>query len=66
MSLKNFPSFLLNFSEAEMNGREIQAFSFRSFRLEVAERQLSKDGVPVPLTPKAFDVIALLVANAGQ
>src|SRR5438045_7259213 len=66
MSLKNFPSFLLNFSEAEMNGKETQHYSFKSFRLEIAERQLLKDGVAVPLTPKAFDVMALLVANAGH
>ncbi len=41
-------------------------FHFRSFRLCETERLLLKNGDPVPLTPKAFDVLIHLVKNAGH
>ena len=41
-------------------------FRFRSFRLCETERLLLKNGDPVPLTPKAFDVLIHLVKNAGH
>ena len=47
----------------------LQSFSIRSFgpfRLELAERRLLRDGIPVPLTPKAFDVLGMLVEHAGH
>lgn len=49
-----------------MNGKNAISYAFKSFRLEIAERQLLNNGVPVPLTPKAFDVITVLVKNAGH
>lgn len=66
MSLENFPGFLLNFSECQMNGEEKHSYWFKSFRLIVEERQLLDNGSPVPLTPKAFDVLATLVERSGQ
>ncbi len=66
MSLENVPSFLLNFSEAEMNGKEKLSYQFKSFRLEIGERQLLRGDMSVPLTPKAFDVLAFLVERAGH
>ncbi len=66
MSLENYPSFLLNFSEFNLNGEEKQFFRFKSFRLNVGERQLLHRNSPVPLTPKAFDVLAVLVAQSGH
>ncbi len=66
MSLENFPNFLLNFSEREMNGEEKHFYKFKSFRLDVAERQLLHHSSPVPLTPKAFDVLVLLVERRGH
>jgi len=66
MSLENYPSFLLNFSECEMSIEEKHFYQFNSFRLDVAERQLSNNGVPVPLTPKAFDVLVTLVERSGH
>ena len=66
MSLENTPSFLLNFSTADMNGTEKKTYRFRSFRLNTAERQLFNNGTPISLTPKAFDVLELLVARAGH
>ncbi len=66
MSLKNSPGFLLNFSEGEMNDERKHFYQFKSFRLDVGERQLLKDKFPVALTPKAFDVLAALVERSGR
>ncbi len=41
-------------------------YEFGSFRLDVGERQLLNGAVPVPLTPKAFDVLAALVERSGH
>ena len=34
--------------------------------LDVADRSLKRDGVPVGLTPKVFDLLVALVTNAGR
>jgi DNA-binding winged helix-turn-helix (wHTH) protein len=39
------------------------AYQFGPFRLEPAKRRLLRDGEPLPLTPKAFDTLLLLVQN---
>src|SRR5262245_20698386 len=41
-------------------------FSFGPFRLQVSARLLQRDGVPVPLGSRAFDILAFLVSRAGQ
>lgn len=41
-------------------------FKFKSFRLDVEERQLFHNGVAVPLEPKVFDVLAALVQRSGH
>jgi len=41
-------------------------FEFGPYRLDSAERVLLRDGRPVPLTLKAFDVLMLLVENSGH
>jgi len=66
MSLENFPSFLLNFSESEMSGEAKHFYRFKSFRLYVEERQLLNNGKAVPLTPKVFEVLAALVERNGH
>lgn len=66
MSLENFPSFFPFFSEPKMSGGKRQSYEFGSFRLDVAERQLLNDGASVPLTPKAFEVLTVLVERAGH
>src|SRR5262245_17519891 len=66
MSLENSPKFVLNSSGSEMKGGEKHFYRFKSFRLDVAERQLLRHNAPVALTPKAFDVLALLVENSGH
>jgi TolB-like protein/Tfp pilus assembly protein PilF len=41
-------------------------YEFGPFRLDPAERQLRRDGTPLPLTPKAFDTLLVLVEHAGR
>jgi DNA-binding winged helix-turn-helix (wHTH) protein/TolB-like protein/Tfp pilus assembly protein PilF len=41
-------------------------FEFGPFRLDLRERLLLRDGEPVGLTPKAFDVLAVLVRRSGS
>lgn len=41
-------------------------YEFGSFRLDPAERKLLRDGEPVPLTPKAFETLLLLVERGGR
>jgi len=40
--------------------------SFKSFRLDMANHFLWRDGDRVPLAPKGFDVLAYLVEHVGQ
>lgn len=50
-----------------MNDRPAKIFyEFESFRVDVAERLLLRDGEMVPLTPKAFDTLLILVENGGH
>jgi eukaryotic-like serine/threonine-protein kinase len=47
-----------------MNGEGIDlSYEFGPFRLEPATRRLLREGEPLPLTPKAFDTLLLLVQN---
>ncbi len=41
-------------------------YEFDEFRLDAQSRVLRRGGTTVPLTPKAFDVLLLLVQNAGR
>ena len=41
-------------------------YEFGEFRLETAERLLLRRGTPIPLTPKAFDTLLVLVRNSGR
>lgn len=41
-------------------------YVFGPFRLEREERRLFRDGLPVALTPKVFDLLCLLVGHAGH
>ena len=66
MSLEISPSFVLNLSERDVKGEDKHFYRFKSFRLDVEERQLLHYSSPVPLTPKAFDVLALLVERGGH
>lgn len=41
-------------------------YEFDEFRLDPQSRLLKRGGTTVPLTPKAFDVLLLLIQNAGR
>lgn len=41
-------------------------YEFGAFRLEVVERRLTHDGAVIPLSPKLFDALLLLVENHGR
>jgi DNA-binding winged helix-turn-helix (wHTH) protein len=43
-----------------------EALAFGRFRLHPAERLLLRDGAPVTLGGRAFDILAMLVQRAGQ
>lgn len=43
-----------------------RSFEFGPFRLDPTERTLLRDGAPVPLLPKSFDALLVLVRNSGR
>ena len=45
--------------------KETGVYEFGSFRLDAAVRRLEKDGLPVTLTAKLFDILLLLVSRGG-
>jgi DNA-binding winged helix-turn-helix (wHTH) protein len=49
-----------------MSAPPTRVFEFGSFHLDLSERLLLKDGRPVPLTSKAFEVLTLLIEHQGH
>jgi DNA-binding winged helix-turn-helix (wHTH) protein/tetratricopeptide (TPR) repeat protein len=49
-----------------MTGGGPGLYEFDRFRLDTRRRVLQRDGEVVPLTPKAFDVLSVLVASHGR
>src|SRR5918998_4526699 len=47
-----------------MEGKRI--YEFGPFLLNPSERVLTREGRPVPLTPKVFDLLVVLVENGGH
>jgi DNA-binding winged helix-turn-helix (wHTH) protein/TolB-like protein len=45
---------------------ENQTYEFGRFSLNTAERVLLREGEPVPLTPKVFEILLVLVENGGR
>jgi adenylate cyclase len=41
-------------------------YRFGPFVLDAADRSLKRQGAPIPLTPKTFDLLLILVENAGR
>lgn len=66
MSLQKFPSFFLEFSEQDMKGKNGQFYGFGRFKLDLEEQRLSDGASQIPLTPKAFEILSVLVRNAGH
>src|ERR1051325_11142436 len=50
----------------ELLSGDTHVYEFGPFRLEAAERRLSRGGSAVQLTAKVFDLLLLLVQNAGH
>jgi DNA-binding winged helix-turn-helix (wHTH) protein len=51
---------------AVSNPDQPTSFEFGAFRLIPSERQLLRDATPVPLPPKAFELLVLLVEKSGH
>jgi TolB-like protein/DNA-binding winged helix-turn-helix (wHTH) protein/Tfp pilus assembly protein PilF len=49
-----------------MNSHSQQRYEFGPFQVDMAEHSLLRDGKPVPLTPKVFDLLKVLVQNNGR
>ncbi len=49
-----------------MNHQPNHIYEFGPFRLDVAERMLLRDGAAIPLQPKAFDLLLVLVTHHGH
>lgn len=48
-----------------MNRRPRQGYEFGPFRMNVADHCLLREGRPLLLTPKVFDLLELLVRKNG-
>ena len=49
-----------------MFGQTQTTYEFGPFRVDARERQLTRDGAVVPLRPKVFDILLMLVQNSGH
>lgn len=49
-----------------MFGELKTSYEFGPFRVDARERQLTRDGAVVPLRPKVFDILLMLVQNSGH
>jgi DNA-binding winged helix-turn-helix (wHTH) protein/TolB-like protein/tetratricopeptide (TPR) repeat protein len=49
-----------------VTGPAAPIYAFGPFLLDIRERRLLRDGEVVPLTPKAFDLLQVLVENQGH
>lgn len=49
-----------------MSGHVTRFYDFGPFRIDASQHLLLRDGIEIPLTPKAFDTLLLLVRNNGQ
>src|SRR5204863_4497969 len=54
------------FRIALMSEQNQQVYGFDKFRLDVPNRKLLRDGVPVSLQAKAFDMLVVLIENGGR
>jgi TolB-like protein/DNA-binding winged helix-turn-helix (wHTH) protein/lipoprotein NlpI len=41
-------------------------YEFANFRIDVAKQRILKDGEPLPITPKAVEILLLLAENSGR
>jgi Tol biopolymer transport system component/DNA-binding winged helix-turn-helix (wHTH) protein len=67
-SLQIAPKNLQNCSFPPHGGEPtpVPPYTFGSFLLDPSERRLLRDGRPIALTPKAFDLLNILVEHSGH
>jgi len=58
--------FFVIFRIAEMSKQKQQIYEFDNFRIDVPNRRLLRNGSPVVLPAKAFDVLVVLIENNGR
>ena len=56
----------LSVAEGSVSRETLSLYEFGPFRLDPGERKLMRGKEIVPLTPKAFDTLLLLVRNSGH
>lgn len=49
-----------------MSTTQVQMYEFGEFSLDTSRRRLLRAGAQIPLTPKAFDTLLLLVTHQGE
>jgi DNA-binding winged helix-turn-helix (wHTH) protein/tetratricopeptide (TPR) repeat protein len=49
-----------------MRDAEVPIYEFGEYRVDAGKLMLSRSGQPVPLTPKVFDTLLLLVKRSGE
>ena len=49
-----------------MTETKFRYFEFGEFRLDTHRRILQKNGTPIHLTPRSFDLLCVMVENAGR
>lgn len=49
-----------------MSASDFPIYEFDNFRIDAEKRQFLHNGVPVPLTPKVFDTLLLLLQRKGE
>ncbi|MDX6613326.1 MAG: hypothetical protein QOD75_2512 [Blastocatellia bacterium] len=49
-----------------MSKQRRRLFEFGDYSLDTGEQQLLRDGVPVPLTPKVFETLVVLIDRRGR
>src|SRR6266403_354021 len=49
-----------------MSSEHARFFDFGPYRVDAIQRLLLREGIPVPLTPKALDTLLTLIRNNGR
>jgi DNA-binding winged helix-turn-helix (wHTH) protein len=49
-----------------MRDAEVPIYEFGEYQVDAGKLMLSRSGQPVPLTPKVFDTLLLLVKRSGE
>src|SRR5262245_6050363 len=64
--MEGTPAFEDNPAGPRAEGAARRLWLFGPFRLDEGERQLTRGDAVLPLTPKVFDLLVLLVERQGQ